>query len=104
MADKTSKEIGIGSIVDTPGGAKAYCTGDWRSQRPIYDREKCARCGACYLYCPDAAIRICEDGTVEVNEFYCKGCGICAQECWTGAFAMAPLGDTQPAQKTAEKK
>ena len=39
---------------------------------------------------------------VEVNEFYCKGCGICSRECWTGAFQMVPL--TEGETKKEEKK
>ncbi len=93
MALITVKDVTIGFIVDTPGGAKAYRTGDWRSMKPVYDKDRCVKCGVCYLFCPDAAIRIKEDGYVEVNEFYCKGCGICAKECWTGAFEMKPLSE-----------
>jgi pyruvate ferredoxin oxidoreductase delta subunit len=104
--EKTWKDIETGFVVSTPGGARGYKTGDWRSMRPIYDQDRCVKCGVCYLYCPDSAIKIKEDGTVEVDDFYCKGCGICARECWTGAFTMVPLGDKQLGEKTrkTEKK
>jgi phenylglyoxylate dehydrogenase delta subunit len=26
--------------------------GDWRSMRPIVDRDKCVKCAVCWLYCP----------------------------------------------------
>lgn len=90
MAEKTWKDIETGFVVK-PGGARNYCTGDWRSQKPSYNRDRCVKCGVCYLFCPDAAVKICADGFVDVDEFYCKGCGICARECWTGAFKMVPL-------------
>ena len=92
MAEKTWKDIEVGFVVQ-PGGARNYRTGDWRSQKPSYNCDRCVKCGVCYVYCPDAAIKIRGDGYVEVNEFYCKGCGICARECWTGAFKMVALAD-----------
>lgn len=92
MAEMTWKDIKPGFVVDKPGGAKKYRTGDWRSQKPIYDQDRCVKCGVCYIFCPDAAIKIKADGYVEVDEFYCKGCGICARECFTGAFKMVPIG------------
>jgi len=88
MPDRTWKEIKTGTLVDRPGSAREYKTGDWRSQRPIYDVDRCVRCGVCYLYCPDMAIKVKADGTIEVDTYYCKGCGICAAECPTGAFKM----------------
>ncbi len=99
MSNHTWKEIEKGAIVKEPGSARAYKTGDWRSQLPIYDKEKCVKCGVCYLYCPDAAIKIMPDGYIEVDEYYCKGCGICAKECWTGAFKMVPEGSKNDKQK-----
>ena len=88
MPNRTWKEMPRGALVDKPGSAREYRTGDWRSQRPIYDKERCVRCGVCYMYCPDMAIKVKEDGTIEIDTFYCKGCGICARECVTGAFKM----------------
>ena len=90
MAEKTWKDIEVGFVV-TPGGARSYRTGDWRSQKPAYNCDRCVKCGVCYVFCPDAAIKIRPDGYVEVDEFYCKGCGICARECVTGAFKMVAL-------------
>jgi len=42
----------------------------------------------CWLYCPDAAIELDEDGFPHVNYDYCKGCGICANECPRKAIEM----------------
>jgi len=55
-------------------------TGEWRSQRPTVDLKKCNRCGICWMYCPDNAIRP-EGDSFRISYKYCKGCGICAQEC-----------------------
>ena len=88
MAEVTWKDIEIGNIVTEAGSASTYCTGDWRSDRPILDREKCNKCGLCWLYCPEGAIDPADDGYFEVNLYYCKGCGICAVECPKDAIKM----------------
>ena len=84
----TWKDLEIGNIVTEPGSASQYKTGDWRSQRPVLDREKCNKCGLCWLYCPDAAVEVTEEGDFEINYYYCKGCGICATECRRAAIEM----------------
>ncbi|RLI02385.1 pyruvate synthase [Candidatus Bathyarchaeota archaeon] len=84
----TWKELPIASIIPQPATSRFYKTGDWRSFRPIVDKKKCTRCGLCWVYCPDGAIRIVEDGSYEVDLDYCKGCGICAEECPVKAISM----------------
>jgi pyruvate ferredoxin oxidoreductase delta subunit len=88
MADITWKDVKDGALVDETGGARKNKTGDWRSQRPVYHKEKCTKCGMCYLYCPDAAIKRDAEGYVEFDFYYCKGCGICANECPVKAIEM----------------
>jgi len=77
----TCKDLNIGCIVTEPGSARQYRTGDWRSERPILDKDKCIKCGLCYIFCPEGCIEQTEEGYFEPNFFYCKGCGICAREC-----------------------
>lgn len=48
----------------------------------------CFHCDNCYGYCPDNAIIKHDDGTLEINYDYCKGCGICASECPCSAIKM----------------
>ncbi len=89
MADlPTWKSIDHACIVFNPGNTVEYHTGDWRSIRPEINREKCTKCGICWIYCPDAAVRVDESGNHEVDYDYCKGCGICAHECPRGAIVM----------------
>jgi putative selenate reductase YgfK subunit len=40
----------------------------------------CNNCDNCWVFCPDAAITR-RDGTYEVNYDFCKGCGVCVEEC-----------------------
>jgi len=82
------KEIPIGAASIEPGNAMEYRTGDWRSMRPVWDKNRCVKCGVCFIFCPDAAIHKVEDDYFEADLFYCKGCGICARECITGAIKM----------------
>jgi len=42
-----------------PAAGEAGKTGDWRSQTPVIDHEKCTQkdtCLLCWLYCPDGVI------------------------------------------------
>ena len=84
----TWKDISVGCIVPDAGSASQYKTGDWRSQRPVRDDSKCIKCGVCYMYCPEGCIHQNADGYFEADLYYCKGCGICAKECWTGVIKM----------------
>ncbi len=73
-----------------PGSSVKFRTGDWRSQRPVIDNEKCIKCGICWIYCPDMACIQTEDGFFEIDLEYCKGCGICAHECPKDAITIVP--------------
>ena len=89
----TWKDIGIGAIVTEPGNTEQYRTGDWRSQSPTYDFEKCNKCGLCQTYCPEGCVEETEDGLFKANMYWCKGCGICACECPKGVITMIAEGE-----------
>ena len=55
-------ELTVGCVIEDVGNAMEYKTGDWRSSKPVWNWEKCTKCGLCWLFCPDAAIRQREDG------------------------------------------
>jgi len=50
----------------------------------------CFECDNCWHFCPDAAV-IKKTGGYEIDYDYCKGCGICAQECPSGHIDMEPV-------------
>ena len=87
-SELTWRDLEIGFIITEPGNASQYQTGDWRSQKPVFNNDRCIKCGMCSLFCPDGCIEQNDEGYFEANLFYCKGCGICARECWTQAITM----------------
>jgi 2-oxoacid:acceptor oxidoreductase delta subunit (pyruvate/2-ketoisovalerate family) len=51
----------------------------------------CFACDNCFGVCPDNAVIKLEPGgsyAYEIDYDYCKGCGLCAQECPCGAIEM----------------
>ncbi len=78
----------VGSVVDRPGSTVKNKTGGWRSFRPVFDSEKCRKCGMCWQFCPDNAIKKNKKGEFVVDYDYCKGCGICAKHCPFKAIKM----------------
>ena len=63
----------------------------------LFEARRCLSCGNCfecdncYGVCPDNAVIKLEPGKgYRIDLEYCKGCGICAEECPCGAIAMRP--------------
>ena len=112
-AQSPYKELKHGFITDA-GTSRHFLTGDWRSSRPVWvyagKDTGCVSCGVCTIYCPEGCLKMVpieqtERGLKQVEYFkpehlgpgslvpmanldYCKGCGICANECWTGCISM----------------
>ena len=84
----TWKDLEIGAIITEPGNASQYRTGDWRSQKPVYNQSRCIKCGICQVFCPDGCVLQTDEGYFKADLYYCKGCGICARECPTWAISM----------------
>lgn len=55
--------------------------GSWRVLRPNININKCIRCKLCWIFCPDAAIKLGKKDYPKSDNFTCKGCGICANVC-----------------------
>jgi len=80
-------KITLGGHIREVGSTEKYKTGAWRTFYPELDDKKCIRCGTCWIFCPEGCIYR-EKGKMKINLDYCKGCGICANECPTGAIKM----------------
>ena len=75
------------------GEGDAGNTGSWRVERPVINMEKCTpakrqkdACYLCWMFCPDGVVS--KEFEPEIRLEYCKGCGICAEECPTKAITM----------------
>jgi len=89
---KSWKEIPIASVCWR--SATEYYTGDWKTFKPERDPDVCTKCLLCSIICPDSAIlwnKKSEDINFDYN--FCKGCGICANECPVAAIKMLREGD-----------
>ncbi|MFH1612252.1 MAG: 4Fe-4S binding protein [bacterium] len=80
MKDKW-QDLQIGALILEAGNSKNFETGDWRTSRPIWDKEKCINCLNCWVYCPDSSIKVENGKMTGIDLFHCKGCGICVKEC-----------------------
>jgi NADPH-dependent glutamate synthase beta subunit-like oxidoreductase len=65
----------------------------------IEEAKRCFNCGVCndcelcLVFCADVAISRRPDGHgFDIDLEYCKGCGVCAEECPRGAIAMTREG------------
>ena len=72
----------------------------WRSldkDEARNEAERCFSCGTCnecdncWLYCPEMAVKK-KDGEYEIDYDFCKGCGICANECPRRVIDVVPEG------------
>ncbi len=85
--EKTWKEIAPAGVCSK--SSVGFMTGDWKTYMPIRDPDKCTKCLLCVLLCPDGAIKwLPEQGEIKFDFNFCKGCGICANECPTKAIKM----------------
>jgi pyruvate ferredoxin oxidoreductase delta subunit len=82
------KEIPEGGMITEPGSSVGFDVQAWRTYRPVMDKSKCTKCGMCWIYCPEGAIKYNADGSYEVDLTYCKGCGICNRACAVKAISM----------------
>jgi NADPH-dependent glutamate synthase beta subunit-like oxidoreductase len=61
----------------------------------LFEARRCLSCGSCmscdncFAMCPDnAVIKLGGPGEYAIDLDYCKGCGLCVQECPAGAIAL----------------
>ncbi|MEW6725254.1 MAG: 4Fe-4S binding protein [Bacillota bacterium] len=81
MSKLNWREVPRAGIIFEGGNAQKYQTGDWRSERPIWDSNKCIHCLRCWVMCPDSSIKVADGKMTGIDLDHCKGCGICAKEC-----------------------
>jgi len=79
--------------VQKPIIGEAGKTGTWSDLKPFLDVNKCIpaksgkpSCFNCWLYCPEACVTRSIPPKIDNN--YCKGCGICMEECPVKAIIL----------------
>ncbi|MBI2954471.1 MAG: 4Fe-4S binding protein [Chloroflexi bacterium] len=88
-------DIPIGAVVVEAGNGVNYQTGDWRSERPVVDVDKCIHCLFCWVFCPDNAVVLHNEKFKSINYYHCKGCGICSAECPVKVITMVEEAKAQ---------
>jgi 2-oxoacid:acceptor oxidoreductase delta subunit (pyruvate/2-ketoisovalerate family) len=73
-----------GGAIVNPGSTRNNKTGSWRTFKPILDKKKCNDCDNCIMFCPEGCVN--KDHDIDYD--YCKGCGICTEECPVQAIKM----------------
>ena len=93
MTDSKKDYQKILASVQKPVIGEAGKTGTWSALKPIIDLDKCIpvksgkyTCFNCWIFCPEAVV----SRTIppEIDFDYCKGCGICMEECPVKAISM----------------
>ena len=82
------QDITEGNKIFEAATSREFCTGEWRTSTPVWDREKCKQCLLCTPTCPDSSIPVKDKLRGEFDYDHCKGCGICAKVCPFGAISM----------------
>jgi len=83
-----SKKYDVVSCISYPKEGAMGKTGSWRVFRPTLDLKKCVKCLRCWIFCPEGSIKRNKDDSISINYDYCKGCGVCANQCPTKAITM----------------
>jgi len=93
----TEQEAAITPLVDTRGRLGedpfAEIAGGLADEERARELSRCFHCGRCtacdncFIYCPDVAVSKVGEG-FSIDMDYCKGCGVCSEECPRQAMEM----------------
>jgi pyruvate ferredoxin oxidoreductase delta subunit len=94
---RTWKQVDPGAQVMTPGSSVNYRSSDWSSVVSEFLPENCIQCLQCWVFCPDNCITVEDQKVTGIDEFYCKGCGICVEICPTDpkSLKLVPVADKE---------
>lgn len=81
-------ELTEGLMMFASATSKNFNTGEWRTNTPVFEADKCKQCLLCAPVCPDSAIPVKDSKRGEFDYDHCKGCGICVKACPFGALSM----------------
>ena len=84
------QDMTTGCEIYEPGTSRLTKTGEWRSRKPKWIKNRCKQCLLCVPFCPDSSIPVSEDRRDEFDFDHCKGCGICIKACPFNAIEWEP--------------
>ena len=71
----------------------------FNEETAVEEARRCFNCGVCnlcdncYIFCLDVAIQKGKEGELNLIDYdYCKGCGICMEECFWDVIVMEVEG------------
>lgn len=82
------QDLTEGNKVFEAATSREFCTGEWRTQTPVFIKDKCKQCLLCTPVCPDCSIPVENGKRLDFDLDHCKGCGICAKVCPFDAIEM----------------
>ena len=82
------QELTEGLMIFDGGSSHLFKTGEWRTNTPVFDSDKCKQCLLCAPVCPDSSIPVKDGRRLDFDYDHCKGCGICANVCPFDAISM----------------
>ena len=82
------QDLTVGNQIYGSGTSKAFHTGEWRTQTPVFASDKCKQCLLCVPVCPDSSIPVVDCKRQDFDYDHCKGGGICAKVCPFDAISM----------------
>ena len=68
------------------GTAKFFATGEWRTNTPVFLKDKCRQCLRCVPVCLDVSIPVMDGESLDFDYDQCRGGGSCAGLCPLGAI------------------
>jgi NADPH-dependent glutamate synthase beta subunit-like oxidoreductase len=80
----------LGSFAEVEGGLDP--------EAAVGEAERCFTCGQCNdcdncrTFCPEVAVRVDGRGRRDIAVDFCKGCGVCVEECPRGAMVLGEEG------------
>ncbi len=82
------QDITEGNQIYQAATSVSFNTGEWRTNTPVLDPDKCTQCLLCTPACPDSSIPVVDKKRLDFDYDHCKGCGICAAVCPFNAITM----------------